>query len=175
MSEEFLLSVLVNNQFGVLTRIAGMFARRGYNIKSLSVGETEDERVSRMTIVAHGDTRTKIQMLHQLSKQVYVRRAAALPMDSLILRELLLLKVRVPNKDAPTVISATQIYGAKVSYITGDVMIIELSDEAGIIESFIDRMKNLEVIELCRTGVTALDRGEDGISDAKYDEEQGDE
>lgn len=96
----YILSVMVNNHFGVLTRISGLFARRGYNIKSLTVGETQDERISRMTIEFYGDEHTNEQIQNQLRKVVDVVSVTELRRDSSVCRELYLLKVRGNRQDA---------------------------------------------------------------------------
>lgn len=155
--KSYLISVFVNNHFGVLTRISGLFARRGYNIKSLTVGETEDPAVSRMTIEFFGDEHTLVQIRKQLLKVVDVLSVHVL--DDAVCRELFLVKVRADDATRETVKGVAEIFKAKIVDICPDSLIFEISGEEGKTASFFDMMKTYGVIEISRTGVTALQRG----------------
>ncbi len=155
--KSYLISVFVNNHFGVLTRISGLFARRGYNIKSLTVGETDDPAVSRMTIEFFGDEHTLVQIRKQLLKVVDVLSVHVL--DDAVCRELFLVKVRADDATRETVKGVAEIFKAKIVDICPDSLIFEISGEEGKTASFFDMMKTYGVIEISRTGVTALQRG----------------
>ena len=111
--QNYILSVLVNNHFGVLTRISGLFARRGYNIKSLTVGETQDEKISRMTIEFFGDEHTNRQIQSQLKKVVDVVSVTQLNRESSVCRELFLIKVKATDRTRGTLLQIADIFRAK--------------------------------------------------------------
>ncbi len=156
--QTYLLSALVNNHFGVLTRISGLFSRRGYNIKSLTVGETEDPLVSRMTIEFFGDEHTLGQIKKQLSKVVDVINVSVL--TDAVSRELFLVKVRADDSNRETVKGVAEIFKAKIVDVCPDSLIFEITGEENKLKVFFDMMKNYGVAEIARTGVTALQRGE---------------
>ena len=111
---QFILGVIVTNHFGVLTRVSGLFSRRGYNIDSLNVGETEDPTLSRMTIIVTGDDYIESQIVKQLSKLQDVKKVELLPADEAVIREHLLIKVRVTNETRTQITEAVNIFRAKV-------------------------------------------------------------
>lgn len=155
--KNYLISALVNNHFGVLTRISGLFARRGYNIKSLTVGETENSAVSRMTIEFFGDEHTLGQIKKQLSKVVDVIRVTEL--TDAVARELFLVKVRADDTNRETVKGVAEIFKAKIVDVCPECLIFEISGEESKLRAFFDMMRTYGVIEVARTGITALQRG----------------
>lgn len=155
--KNYLISALVNNHFGVLTRISGLFARRGYNIKSLTVGETENSAVSRMTIEFFGDEHTLGQIKKQLSKVVDVISVTEL--TDAVARELFLVKVRADDTNRETVKGVAEIFKAKIVDVCPECLIFEISGEESKLRAFFDMMRTYGVIEIARTGITALQRG----------------
>ncbi len=155
--KNYLISALVNNHFGVLTRISGLFARRGYNIKSLTVGETENSAVSRMTIEFFGDEHTLGQIKKQLSKVVDVISVTEL--TDAVARELFLVKVRADDTNRETVKGVAEIFKAKIVDVCPECLIFEISGEESKLRAFFDMMRTYGVIEVARTGITALQRG----------------
>ncbi|MGB9691440.1 MAG: acetolactate synthase small subunit [Candidatus Sumerlaeaceae bacterium] len=156
---EHVISVLVENKFGVLAHIAGMFSGRGFNIDSLAVGETEDPSVSRMTIVVHGDDRVVEQILKQLNRQVSVIRAVDLSQEMHIERELVLLKIATTAKNRREVIEIADIFRSKVVDVQHGSLTLEAVGSGAKIAALIDLLKPYGILELVRTGRIALARG----------------
>lgn len=154
-----ILSLLVSNESGVLTRISGLFARRGFNIDSLSVGETQDSRVSRITIQAAGDAYVREQVVHQLEKLHDVKVVELMDPAQTVLRELLLVKVKAEPETRGQVLDAVTVFRAKVIDLTPQTMTMELTGEKSKLDAFITYLEPLGIIEVCRTGVTAIGRG----------------
>lgn len=162
-------SILVDNTSGVLSRIAGLFSRRGYNIDSLTVGVTADSRFSRATVVAKGDEIILDQIEKQLNKLVDVLDIKRLDPESSICRELVMIKLKVNEENRQSVISVANIFRAKIVDVARESLLIELTGNQSKIEAFIDLLSGYEVLELARTGITGLSRG---TFDVKiYDEE----
>lgn len=159
-NDKLILSMLVRNESGVLTRISGLFARRGFNIDSLSVGETQDARVSRITIRAAGDAYVQNQLVCQLEKLHDVLVVEAMDLPSVVARELLLVKVRAEPATRGQALDAVTVFRAKVIDLTPDTMTMELTGEQTKLDAFIAFLAPLGIIELCRTGVTAIGRGD---------------
>ena len=157
--KKYTIGMLVSNQFGVLTRISGMFARRGFNIDSLVVGVTEDPSRSRMTITMTGEDADRDQIIRQLEKlhDVYVVREM-IP-SAIVSRELIMIKVAANAQTRQEIIDAVNVFRNKIIDYTPQSLCIELTGEASKIEAFIELMKNYGIIEMCRTGQVALDRG----------------
>jgi acetolactate synthase-1/3 small subunit len=155
-----ILSMLVNNESGVLTRISGLFARRGFNIDSLSVGETQDAHVSRITIQAAGDDYVREQIVRQLEKLHDVLMVEPMDLSRTVTRELLLVKVRASPDTRSQVLDAVTVFRAKVIDLTPATMTMELTGEHTKLNAFITFLEPLGIIEVCRTGVTAIGRGE---------------
>lgn len=155
--EKFFIGALVNNQFGVLTRVAGLFARRGYNIDSLTVGITENPGYSRMTIAATGDAYIKEQIVKQLAKLHDVKRVELLNPDTTVIREQLLVKIGC--KERARILEAAQVFRANVVDFSPETITIELTGESGKLEAFLEYVKDFGVLEVCRTGAAALQRG----------------
>lgn len=157
------ISILVENNAGVLARISGLFARRGYNIHSLAVGVTDNEKISRMTIVAEGSEYTLEQIEKQLNKLIDVIKVRSLPADKLLSRELILIKINCTPAQRPELISIAEISGAKISDISTETMTLELSANEARIETFEELLKPYGIKETVRTGVVALQKGSEAL------------
>ncbi len=158
------ISILVENQAGVLARIAGLFARRAYNIDSLAVGVTEDERVSRITIVARGSDYMLEQILKQLNKLIDVIKVKTVTEKELLTRELVLVKVSCTPAQRAELISIAKITEAKISDISVSTMTLELSDYEGKIRTFEELLRPYGIKEIVRTGTIAIQRGSTSLS-----------
>lgn len=154
------LTALVRNCSGVLTRISGLFARRGYNIDSLTVCSTENKEISRMTIVVKGDEKIIEQIIKQLEKQVEVISVDELVLDNSVVRELLLIKIRIASTSRVEAISICNIFKAHIVDVAPDSLILELTGKPVKIDAFINVISSaFPVIELARSGASALPRG----------------
>ncbi len=160
MINRHVLSVLVENHSGVLSRVAGLFSRRGYNIDSLTVGETEDTTVSRMTIVVRGDDYTLEQIKKQLHKLVDVIRVVTLDPEASVYRELVLVKVNADADSRAAISEIADIFRAKIIDVSAGTMTVEITGDESKVKAFIDLVKPYGIRELARTGITALQRGE---------------
>lgn len=158
-----ILSLLVENTSGVLSRVAGLFSRRGYNIESLTVGETTNPKYSRMTIVAIGDELILEQITKQLAKLVDVVDIKVLEPEESVNRELVLVKVRVEGEQRQSVITMAGVFRGKVVDVGRDSLIIELTGQQSKLDAFIRLLKDYEILELARTGITGLSRGSEGV------------
>ena len=152
------ISVLVENKFGVLTRVAGLFSGRGYNIDSLNVAPTHDATASRMTIVTSGDESTIEQIVKQLNKLPDVLKVQDFRNAEYVGRELVLVKVAVDSKSRAEVMQITDIFRAKIVDVQPKTLAIEITGNASKVEKFLDLMKTFGVLELTRTGQVALPR-----------------
>ena len=152
------ISVLVENKFGVLTRVAGLFSGRGYNIDSLNVAPTQEPNTSRMTIVTRGDEATLEQIVKQLNKLVNVLEVHDFREAEFIDRELVLVRVAVDAKSRAEIMQMTDIFRAKIVDVQSRSLTIELTGDEGKIEKFLGLMKTFGVLELTRTGKIALSR-----------------
>ena len=155
---KFVIAVYVDNKFGVLTRVTSMFTRRGFNIDTLTVGETERPEYSRITISLSGDGYAREQLINQMRKLYNVKKVEVLESDS-IKRELMLIKVKNSPEQRSDVLAAVDVYRAKVIDYTSDEMCIEITGEPSKIDAFVKLMIPFGVIEMCRTGIVALERG----------------
>ena len=156
-------SLLVENNPGVLSRVAGLFSRRGYNIASLTVGETTDPRWSRMTVVAEGDQQILEQIGKQLAKLIDVVDIRELESDTSVCRELILVKVRVQDEQRQSVIAMADVFRGKVVDVGSESMIIELTGQQNKLDAFVRLLSDYEILELARTGITGLSRGSDNV------------
>jgi acetolactate synthase-1/3 small subunit len=152
------ISVLVENKFGVLTRVAGLFSGRGYNIDSLNVAPTHDASASRMTIVTRGDDATIEQIVKQLNKLVDVLEVQDFRDTEFIDRELVLVRVSVDSKTRAEVMQITDIFRAKIVDVQPKSLSIEITGNESKVEKFIVLMKTFGISELTRTGKVALPR-----------------
>ena len=150
----FVLSVLVSNIFSVLNRVSGLFARRGFNIDSLSVGETDDPKFSRMTIVATGDDYVKNQIVQQLRKLHDIQSVVLLDENSSVLREHVLIKLNYSNKK--DIDAFVESFKVNAVFSTKDTIIIEIVDDQSVVENFIENAKKFGILEMCRAGALAL-------------------
>lgn len=157
--EKFILSLLVKNESGVLTRISGLFSRRGFNIDTLSVGETPDHNISRMTITATGDDYVQTQITRQLEKLHDVLIVEIMDKYNTVVRELLLIKVNVSQGDRSEILEAISIFRAKVVDLSPTSLTVEITGEKNKCDAFIEYLKPYGIAELCRTGITAISRG----------------
>lgn len=153
------LSVLVENQHGVLTRVAGMFSRRGYNIDSLTVGVTEDPTVSRMTIVVKGDDEVLEQVTKQLNKLIEVIRVTDLKNEDTVERELAMIKVRSDVNSRSEIMQIADIFRARIIDVAPRSMIIEITGDETKIEAIEQLLRPFGIKEMVRTGKVALKRG----------------
>lgn len=152
------ISVLVENKFGVLTRIAGLFSGRGYNIDTLNVAPTADPTASRMTIVTRGDDATVDQIVKQLSKLADVMKVVDFREGEYVDRELVLVKVSVDTKTRAEVMQMTDIFRAKIVDVQPKTLTIEVTGDESKVEKFLELMQSFGVIELSRTGKVTLPR-----------------
>lgn len=152
------ISVLVENKFNTLARIAGLFSAKGYNIDSLSVGPTEDETVSRMTIVTEGDDAIIEQITKQLHKLIDTIKVIDLTFDSFVDRELVLLKVQTTIQSRPEIMQIAEIFRAKVVDISPRTLTLEATGSRQKVDAFIKMLKPFGIKEIARTGQVALKR-----------------
>ena len=157
--KKMVLSLLVDNTSGVLSRVSGLFSRRGYNIDSLSVGITEDPKYSRMTVAVRGDDRILSQIEKQLLKLEYVRSIIELKDGESVCRELLLVRVKTSLEERQQVISLADVFRAKVVDVAVDSVMIEITGNVNKIEAFISLLDGFHIVEMVRTGLTGLVRG----------------
>ena len=158
------ISVLVENHAGVLSRISGLFSRRGFNIESLAVGETEDSTISRMTIVVDGNDYMVEQFEKQLNKLIDVLKVRKLTQEEILSRELILVKVSVGADKRSEVIDVVRVMGAKITDITRTTVTVEMADTTEHIATLLELLRPYGIKELVRTGTVAIQKGADQIS-----------
>ena len=161
------ISVLVENKFGVLAKIAGLFSGRGFNIDSLCVGETLDPSVSRMTIVTRGDDRIMEQVNKQLNRLIDVIKVQDFTEQAHVDRELVLVKVSAPAKSRAQVMEIADIFRAKIVDVCPDTLTIEVTGDQGKINALIDLLQAHDIKELVRTGRVAIARGSQPLKSLK--------
>lgn len=159
MEERFTVGLIVANHHGVLNRIAGLYGKRGYNIDSLAVGETEDARFSRMTIVSTGDECIRTQVVRQLNKLYDVKLAVLLDEADSILVEHLMIKLKTNGEGNAPIVSLVNDYGGKVMDIGDHFIMADLTGSPRKIQEFIEKCVPLGILELCRSGALALSTG----------------
>ena len=152
-------SLLVDNNSGVLSRIAGLFSRRGYSIDSITAGMTADPRFTRITIVSSGDELILSQIEKQIRKLEDVIEVKLLKDDESVYRELIMVKIRVDAAHRPEVVSLADIFRAKVVDVEKECLMIELTGNQSKLEAFLNLLDGYEILELARTGITARARG----------------
>ena len=153
------ISVLVENQAGVLNRITNLFSRRAFNIESLAVGVTDDPSVSRITIIVDSGNSVVEQVEKQLNKLVDVIKVRTLDEDKMIARELLIVKVSCTTKNRTDVMNLCQIMGAKIADVSPNTMTLELSDTGDRLELFLSLLRPFSILEVARTGLIAVQKG----------------
>ncbi|MGH2703644.1 MAG: acetolactate synthase small subunit [Actinomycetota bacterium] len=159
------ISVLVENRPGVLSRVSGLFARRGYNIHSLAVGTTEDADISRMTIVVDLPEKPLEQVIKQVYKLINVLKVIELDSSQSVVRELMLIKVRAKSETRAQIIELVEVFRAKIVDVTRDSMTAEVLGPPAKLHAFEDLVAEYGIIELVKTGRIALSRGDRGIRD----------
>ncbi len=152
-------SLLVNNNSGLLSRVAGLFSRRGFNIESITSGTTMNESLTRITVVASGDEQTLSQIQKQLSKLEDVIDIKQLAADGSVCRELIMVKVRANASERAEVISVADIFRAKIVDVEQESLMLEMTGDESKVEAFLKLLDGYEVLELARTGITGLARG----------------
>ncbi len=157
-NKNFVIAVYVENKSGVLTRVTAMFTRRGFNIDALTVGETEHSEYSRITISMRGDDNVKEQLINQLKKLYVVKKVEVLE-DEPIKRELMLIKVRNESANRSEIMTAVDVFRASVIDYSTEGMCIEVTGNPSKIDAFVKLMQPFGILEMCRTGIVALDRG----------------
>ena len=154
--ERMVLSLLVANQFGVLTRVSNLFGQRGFNIDSLAVGETENPRFSRITITTHGNEAIINQIKLQLAKLEDVKNVLEIPQDQLFIREVVLIKCEPKESQIAAFLHAVEDFGGRCQIIEGSHYIVELTDTTDSINYFIEELREYHITEISRTGGVAL-------------------
>ncbi|MBP3876616.1 MAG: acetolactate synthase small subunit [Lachnospiraceae bacterium] len=162
--DTIILSLLVDNTSGVLSRIAGLFARRAYNIDSLTVGVTANPKISRMTIVSRGDDLVLNQIVAQLRKQEDVRNVKVLKANNSVDRELILVKVMADMSNRRDIIGIADIFRANIVDVQKDSLIVELTGSQSKLSALLDMLSDYEIVEVARTGITGLSRGANDIT-----------
>ncbi|GAB4340531.1 MAG: acetolactate synthase small subunit [Candidatus Abyssubacteria bacterium] len=157
------ISVLVENQFGVLARISGLFSGRGFNIDSLSVGETEDPTTSRITLVVNGDDTILEQVMKQLNKLVDVIKVSDLTKEEFIDRELALIKVKSDGKTRAEIIQIADIFRAKIVDVAPQSLTIEVTGTEGKVQGMMDLVREFGIKEVVRSGKIAITRDTKGL------------
>ena len=156
--KRFVIAVYVENKYGVLARVAGLFMRRGFNIDSLTVGETEDPAYSRITLTMAGDDNDRDQLVTQLQKLHNVKNVKPLEASSMVEREIMLIKLKNTPENRSEVMAAAEIYRAKIIDYNPNTLCVEVTGEPSKLNAFIEVMKPIGIIEMCRTGAVALER-----------------
>lgn len=164
--DKHVLSVLVKNSSGVLSRVSGLFSRRGYNIDSLTVGQTDNPSISRMTITIMGDDDVLEQVKKQLNKLEDVIRVVNFKPEDSVYRELVLIKVKANGENRAAINETVKIFRSKIVDLSSDTLTIELTGDESKVSALINLMQEYGIEELVRTGVTALQRGEETINNS---------
>ena len=160
-------SLLVNNNAGLLSRVAGLFSRRGYNIDSITSGTTMNKSVTRITVVASGDEQILSQIQKQLAKLEDVIDIKILKDGQSVCRELIMVKVKANAAQRAEVIAVADIFRAKIVDVETDSLMLEMTGNLSKVEAFLNLMSGYEILELARTGITGLSRGADGVFDTE--------
>ena len=158
-TNQMTLSLLVDNNPGVLSRVSGLFSRRGYNIESITAGVTQDPELTRITVVASGDNLVLEQIRKQISKLVEVRKIITMNPEQSVRRELMLVKVGVDKKEKQEAIAIANIFRAKIVDVASDSLMMEITGTINKLDAFLDLLKDFEIKEMVRTVITALTRG----------------
>lgn len=161
---QYVIGAIVSNISGVLSRVSGMFTRRGFNIDCLTVGETESAEFSRITVVFHGDDDIKERIVKQLEKLHDVKEVEVLDPHETVTRELLLIKVRNTPSTRQDIMTAVEIFRSKIVDYSPTALVCELTGETSKINAFIDLMKPYGIMEMCRTGIVAIERGDNCLT-----------
>lgn len=157
--EQLILSILVRNSSGVLSRVSGLFSRRGYNIDSLTVGPTNNKDISRMTVVAQGDHQILEQIEKQVRKLEEVIEVFALPKETSVYRELLMVKVEADAATRADIVSIVDIFRAKIVDVSPDSMVIEVTGDYSKVSGLMAMLEGFNIVEIVRTGLAGISRG----------------
>lgn len=168
-TEKVVLAIIVENNAGVLGKISMLFGRRGFNIDSLTVSATNDPNVSRITITTQGAKNIIDQVIMQTEKLIEVLAVHREDLAETIQRELLLVKISTNEKERSQLLEICQIYKGSIVDLTKDSLIIELTGKPSKIDAFLEVLSSYSIIEFCRTGVTAIDRGSNAIEYPKHE------
>ena len=152
-------SLLVDNNPGVLSRVSGLFSRRGYSIDSITAGTTADPRFTRITVVASGDELILSQIEKQVRKLEDVIEIKVLQPEDSVYRELIMVKVRANKTERTEIISVADIFRAKIVDVEKDSLMVELTGNGSKVDAFLELLEGYEILELARTGITGLQRG----------------
>lgn len=156
--KRYILSLIVENNPGVLSRVSSLFGRRGYNIESLTVSETNNEGISNITLVVIGDKMILEQIMNQLEKLVEVISVKHLADKTILARELLLVKIQITPASRSELREISEIYEAAIVDLAPSTMMIELTGTSRKIDAFLRNLEGYPILEVCRTGITALER-----------------
>ncbi|MEE1320046.1 MAG: acetolactate synthase small subunit [Acutalibacteraceae bacterium] len=156
---KYVIAVYVDNKPGVLTRVSSMFTRRAFNIDTLTVGEIENPAYSRITISLSGDEYTKNQIVAQLHKLHNVQKVKVLEDESTMKRELMIIKMKNNPHNRAEIMAAAEVYKGKIIDYSVSTISVEVTGEPVKIDAFIELMKPLGILEMCRTGIVAIERG----------------
>lgn len=159
--ERYVVTLIVDNHAGLLARLSGLFCRKSFNIQSITASETIEDKLTRITIVTEGDEKNLHQLMTQSQKLIEVQKIFCNTEEGSLYRELLLLKVRSDDEVMSKLKNFAEIYGARIIDLTFGSMILELTGHPKKIDAFLDVMKHYPIIEICRTGMTAIERGEE--------------
>lgn len=164
--ERFIILILVANHSGVLSRVSGMFTRRGFNIDTLTVGETESPEFSRITISMHDDEAICNQIVKQLEKMYDVKKVQVMQRDETVARELLLIKIKNNAAERQDIMSVVDVFRAKITDYSPEALVIEIRGVSTKINAFIELLEPYGILEMCRTGLVALERGGNCLKNA---------
>ncbi len=156
---QVVLSLLVDNNPGVLARVSSLFSRRGYNIESVSAGVTNNPKYTRITVTATGDDVIVEQIRNQIAKLEDVRRIITLDEYDSVVRELVLIKILADKSEKKDVIAIADVFRAKIVDVASNSLIIELTGTQNKLDAFLNLMSDFEILEMVRTGITGLERG----------------
>ncbi|MGN0907203.1 MAG: acetolactate synthase small subunit [Bullifex sp.] len=169
MKRRTTLAILVNNKAGVLMRVVGLFSRRGYNIDSLSVSETEKPEISRITIVVTCDSIIIEQIKRQVEKLYDVKRVFEMTSSGSVQRELVLIKVKADEETRSHIVEIGDIFKAKIIDVTPETVTMQLTGTSEKLDSFFALIRQYGIVELVRTGTTALERGSRALSEIEFE------
>lgn len=159
MTQKYVLSILVENNSGVLRRISSLFSRRGYNIESLSVGITQDPKISRITVVAKGDEYILDQIKKQVSKLIEVKNIEELDADDSVFRELMLVKVRTTKNTRAEILEIASIFRVHIIDVSAEALVLEATGDSKKLAALLEMLEPFTVLEIVRTGAAGIRRG----------------
>ena len=164
---QFAVSIIVTNKAGVLTRISSLFSQRDFNIDTFTSGQTNNPKVARITITATGDEHKKSQLLKQISKLYDVKKVEIMKPENTILRELLIVKIAATGESLQTVLNASNVFHSKVVDMSPGSVCIEMTGKSSKLDAFLNYIEPYGIIEYCRTGLIAVERGDVSLYDGE--------